>query len=77
MIIPYQQLDASVLLRIVEDFVGREGTDYGEVELSLEQKSSMLLAEIKSCNVYVSYDETEETVSLLTKEEAQNLGLLD
>lgn len=77
MIIPYQQIDGSVLLRIIEDFVGREGTDYGEVELSLEQKASQLLAQIKSCNVYVSYDEAEETVSLLTKEDAQNLGLLD
>ena len=32
MIIPYKELGAETLTAIIEDFVSREGTDYGAVE---------------------------------------------
>ena len=42
--IPPQQLSAEVLDALIEEYITREGTDYGEVEYSLEQK----LAQVKA-----------------------------
>lgn len=36
--IPYQQLSADALDGILEDFVTREGTDYGDYDYSLADK---------------------------------------
>ena len=38
MIIPWQDLAPETLDNLIESFVLREGTDYGEQERSLEQK---------------------------------------
>lgn len=39
MIIPWQDISPDALDNLIESFVLREGTDYGEHERSLEQKS--------------------------------------
>ncbi len=36
--IPYDQLNTHTLHGVIEEFVTRDGTDYGEVEVSLETK---------------------------------------
>ncbi|HDL5154992.1 TPA: YheU family protein, partial [Mannheimia haemolytica] len=38
MIIPWQELEESTLHNILDSFILREGTDYGERELSLAEK---------------------------------------
>lgn len=40
MIIPWQELEESTLYNILDSFILREGTDYGEKELSLEEKEN-------------------------------------
>jgi uncharacterized protein len=37
-LVPHTELSAEALRGVVESFVLREGTDYGEREFSLEQK---------------------------------------
>ena len=38
MIIPYDQLSEEALNALIEDFVTRDGTDYGETELTVQEK---------------------------------------
>ncbi|WP_321492033.1 YheU family protein [uncultured Desulfobacter sp.] len=42
--IPYDQLSLKALHGVVEEFVTRDGTDYGEVEVPLGTKISQVLA---------------------------------
>lgn len=67
MIIPYQSLSSDVLQNIIEEYISREGTDYGEYELSLEQKVQRLLPQVKSGEVLIVFDEITESVQLLPK----------
>jgi len=46
-IVPYTELAPDVLHAVVESFVLREGTDYGEKEISLEAKVARVLAQLK------------------------------
>ena len=44
MIIPYTELSEQALRTLIEDFVTRDGTDYGQEEISAQEKSARLLA---------------------------------
>lgn len=67
MIIPYQSLSADVLQAIIEEYINREGTDYGEYELTLTQKAERLLPQIQSGDVLIVFDEITESVQLVSK----------
>jgi len=69
MLIPYQQLDEITLNNIIEQYILREGTDYGEIELSLQEKTLQLLAQIKRGDIYIIYSELEESVTLISQHE--------
>ena len=38
MIIPHERLDKETLYNLIESYVLREGTDYGEQEFSIERR---------------------------------------
>lgn len=42
MIVPWQQIAPDTLDSLIREFVLREGTDYGEVEISLQDKVDRL-----------------------------------
>ncbi|TEW53377.1 YheU family protein [Psychromonas sp. RZ22] len=71
MIIPYQELDEITLNNIIEQYALREGTDYGEVEYSLQQKTQQILLQLQNEEVYIIYSELTESVSLISKHEFQ------
>lgn len=71
MLIPYQQLDAMTLNNLIEQYILREGTDYGEVEFSLRQKTQQILAQIKNEEIFIMYSELNESVTLISKQEFQ------
>lgn len=68
MIIPVNELPAETLQRIAEDFATRDGTDYGEHEFSLEEKTQQLIAQIRSGTVLLSFDNATESLNLITAE---------
>ncbi len=73
MIIPPASLADDVLTGILEEFISREGTDYGLVELSLSQKVAALKPQVLCGDVLIVYDETLQTVNLLPKQYAAGL----
>lgn len=73
MLIPYQQLAPATLEALIEAFVLREGTDYGDTELSLADKVDLVFQQIKQGQVVICYSEQEETVDLLTARDYRQL----
>jgi uncharacterized protein len=45
--VPYGELPADLLNAVIESFVLREGTDYGEKELSLQDKVARVISQLK------------------------------
>ena len=66
--IPWQQLDADTLTNILESFVLREGTDYGEVEKSLAQKVADVHAQLTRNEVELVYSELHETLTIVPRQ---------
>jgi uncharacterized protein YheU (UPF0270 family) len=66
MIVDYTQLAPETLNSLLESFVLREGTDYGEVEYSLEQKVEHVRAQLINKEVAIEYSEEHETVTIIS-----------
>ena len=63
--VPYAELDAEVLHAVVESYVLREGTDYGEHEFSLADKVSQVLRQLKRGEARIVFDPESQTVSIV------------
>ncbi|MEO6186744.1 MAG: YheU family protein [Steroidobacteraceae bacterium] len=63
--VPFTALSRDALLGLVESFVLREGTDYGDQEFSHEQKVSQVLSQLESGEARILYDPETESVTLL------------
>jgi len=64
MIIPWQQLSSDALDGIIEEFILREGTDYGDIEASLAQKKLDIMQQLQAGTIVVVFSELHETVTL-------------
>lgn len=69
MIIPYKNLSQDALLGLIEEFVSREGTDYGEEDLSLEQKVAQVKHLLETGRAIIVFDEESETSSILSADQ--------
>ncbi|ENN5714434.1 YheU family protein [Enterobacter hormaechei] len=67
MIITWQDLSPETLDNLIESFVLREGTDYGEHERSLEQKVNDVKRQLKSGDVVLVWSELHETVNIMPR----------
>ncbi len=73
MLIPWQPLNADTLQRLIESYVLREGTDYGDEEIALAEKTAAVRQQIQQGQVLILYSELHESVDLLTKHQYQQL----
>jgi uncharacterized protein len=65
-IVPHTELAPDVLRSVVESFVLREGTDYGAVEFSLEQKVAHVMGQLERGDARILFDPNTESVTILT-----------
>ena len=73
MIIPEKTLKKEVLESLLEEIVTRDGTDYGEQELSTEQKVNNALRALEHGRMKLLWDAEIESASLVTSEKAKQL----
>lgn len=67
MIIPFESLPPETLDNLLKEHIYREGTDYGEHEVSLEIKIHQLKQQLKNKHIVLVYSELHESVNLLPK----------
>jgi uncharacterized protein len=65
--VPFSALSAEALLGVVDDFVLREGTEYGAADVSLERKREQVLAQLRSGEAQIVFDEASETCTIVRR----------
>jgi uncharacterized protein YheU (UPF0270 family) len=65
MIIPLEQLSTETLNAIIENFVLREGTEYGSEDVSLSDKITQVRQQLTQGSALLVYSELHETVNIL------------
>jgi len=63
--VPYTELSADLLHAVIESFVLREGTDYGEKEFSLEEKVTRVIAQLKRGEAKIVFDPESASVTIV------------
>ena len=71
MIISYQDLELDTLLALVESFILRNGTDYGDDEVSLTAKTEQIIQQIYSGKILIVYSELHESCDLVPSSQYQ------
>lgn len=69
--IPWDAVDPDTLHRLVEEFVTREGTDYGEVEYDLNTKVQQILHGLKRRQWTIIYDPVLQSTHIIDAAEWQ------
>ncbi|KQN63980.1 YheU family protein [Erwinia sp. E602] len=67
MIIPWRDLNPETLDSLLEAFVLREGTDYGEQERTLAEKVDDVRRQLVSGEVVLMWSELHETVNIMPR----------
>ncbi|MFV8247718.1 YheU family protein [Bdellovibrio bacteriovorus] len=63
--IPKEALSEQALRGVIDNFIQREGTDYGVNEVSYETKMQQVQKQIDKGHVRIVFDPNTETVSLM------------
>lgn len=62
--IPWEQLKPETLRALAEEYVSREGTDYGTKEVSFDAKVGQVLKLLKDKKIKVVFDAETESCDL-------------
>jgi uncharacterized protein len=63
--VPYQELSEEALRGVVESFVLREGTDYGERDVSHEQKVAQVIRQLERGEARIMFDPLSQSVAIV------------
>jgi uncharacterized protein YheU (UPF0270 family) len=66
--VPHEQLSPEALRGVIESFVLREGTEYGERDVPLDTKIAQVLRQIERGEAQILFDPNSETIDIVVKE---------
>ena len=65
--IPYQQIPAPTLRKLIESFVMREGTDYGHNNYQLDKKVDQVMNQLKRGVAIITFNPEDESFNIVAK----------
>jgi uncharacterized protein YheU (UPF0270 family) len=63
--IPFRELSHEALRGVVESFVLREGTDYGEASVSLDTKVAQVMRQLERGEARILYDPASDSIDIV------------
>lgn len=66
--IPYRQLSEEALTAIIDEFVSREGTDYGDYQFSLSDKRQQVLQQLEQGSAQLLFDPIAQSCHIVLTE---------
>lgn len=76
-VIPPHALEPETLDRLIEEFVTREGTDYGDCESTLQGKCQAVKRQLDAGEAVIVFDPASETSNILTQQEAHRVSSME
>jgi uncharacterized protein YheU (UPF0270 family) len=72
--IPHTALAPDTLRNLIEEFVTREGTDYGEREYSLDDKVRQVERQLAQGRVVIVYDPQSQSCHILPQDQVPDIS---
>ena len=73
-VVPHTELSAEALQAVVESFVLREGTDYGEREIPLDQKVARVMRQLERGEAHILFDADTDSVTIAAADRRPTAG---
>ncbi|MDD9952093.1 MAG: YheU family protein [Zetaproteobacteria bacterium] len=73
-VIPTDRIEPLTLDAVIEEFVCREGTDYGQRPISLEDKKSQVYSQLKNGSAVLVFEISTKSTTVIPKEELLKLS---
>jgi uncharacterized protein len=67
--VPHKEIESTTLKKLVEVFIMREGTDYGEIEVDLDQKISIVINQLKNGDAVSMWDTNLQSSNIVLKKD--------
>lgn len=64
-VVPYDELSPDALRGVLESFVLREGTEYGEREISLDQKVADVMRQLERGEAQIIFNAALQSVDII------------
>lgn len=71
-VVPPDQLSAEALQGVIEEFITREGTDYGVIEITLIDKVSSVREQLRTGAALIIFDPVAEVCTIVSREQYQS-----
>lgn len=68
MIVPWRAVAPDTLRNLIEEYVTRDGTDYGEREVPLDTRVEQVMNALRREDVVLWFDEALEEVALVPRD---------
>ncbi|WP_395479646.1 YheU family protein [Candidatus Curculioniphilus buchneri] len=65
MVIPWKEIEPTTLHNLIESFVLREGTDYGDKEKDLAQKVRDVFCQLQSGKAILVWSQLHESINIV------------
>ncbi|MEE3300915.1 MAG: YheU family protein [Pseudomonadota bacterium] len=63
--IPYTEISEEALKAIIQEYITREGTEYGIKEYSFEQKVEQIKQQLLKGDIKINFDDETQTCNLV------------
>lgn len=66
-VVPHGELSADALRGVIESFVLREGTDYGERDVSLDDKVAQVMRQLERSEARILFDPATDSIHMVVR----------
>ena len=63
--VPYERLDPETLRNVIEEFVTRDGSDWGEVGGTLEEKVSQVMQQLRNRKIKIVFELNSKSTNIV------------
>lgn len=71
-VIPHGELNEDTLRRVIEAYVLREGTEYGDHDVTLEHKVEQVLAQLRHGTAHVVFHPDSESIDIVATRDTKH-----
>jgi len=64
--VPYEQLEPEALQNLIQEFVTRDGNDWGEAGGTIEDKVAQIMQQLRNRKAKVVFDLKSQTANIVT-----------
>jgi len=65
--IPVAALSRDALLGVIDDYINREGTDYGHRDIGIDEKRAAVLQALHDGHAEITYDPSSRTTTIVAR----------